>query len=742
IEHLSAEDRALMGAVARCVFNGNEGRLRDQVERAVLPETPAPALFPPRKPHAGNTVLQPPENLQGFNGYGGHSAEGDEYVIWLPSGAATPAPWCNVLANEIFGSVVSEAGGAYTFAENAHEFRLTPWHNDPLTDSCGEAIWLRDEETGEFWSPTPAPTRSNDPYLIAHGFGYTRYEHAHSDLRSELSVFAARKQPVKLSLLKLRNAGARARRISVTGYVEWVLGEQRTHSAPHVRTRVGPLSGANRAGTRIDARAHVRSGMRALLAQHPFDIARDRNSSCARAGVAQFQQAQLHRLLARCEHAQFAAQIRMRVFVARVAEAMRDQVRIVAARRRWRRRPELAGFLVAQPNRFAARIGERIVVPRRQPELVRVFGERVGAAGFGNHAAENFIGQHVAPGRGCGGAGRKPDHIFVAFRRMPAVAVEALQVFRRLQNRVAGVRFARRKQRGRGRFRQDRALDLIAQAAFVAVEHAARDRAHQCAVFGGKMFDPPGVHATRSRAAARLGGGGDQIEDVFLQFLPITRALLVPDQQIGVQAARGPPAVRLDQLPHQVDLRGVGDARQHYRQVAGDAVFPQRRLSRQSRRRARVRAVRRVQQPRSDPFVKLRVARADVQLLHHHLLVRPCQFEHAVVQMRLAILVRQRQRVLARGGDAGDQVDADRAAGRNLHAASYRHAWVEHRAGAVFQRLSVERQRVCRIAQPAQEFLAIGFESGDAGRRTAHAHLVQQPGIFFLDGPRTPRCQQ
>jgi cyclic beta-1,2-glucan synthetase len=280
IEHLSAEDRALMGAVARCVFNGNEGRLRDQVERAVLPETPAPALFPPRKPHAGNTVLQP-ENLQGFNGYGGHSAGGDEYVIWLPSGAATPAPWCNVLANEIFGSVVSEAGGAYTFAENAHEFRLTPWHNDPLTDSCGEAIWLRDEETGEFWSPTPAPTRSNDPYLIAHGFGYTRYEHAHSDLRSELSVFAARKQPVKLSLLKLRNAGARARRISVTGYVEWVLGEQRTHSAPHVRTRVDPLSGANLAGNFYNDVFGSRVAFHALDAQ-PQQRSSDRRAFIGR----------------------------------------------------------------------------------------------------------------------------------------------------------------------------------------------------------------------------------------------------------------------------------------------------------------------------------------------------------------------------------------------------------------------------------------------------------------------------
>jgi len=245
VEHLSGEDRALMEAVARWTFNGDEGRLRDQVERAAAQEAASPASPPARKLHAGGAALSPPDNLEGFNGYGGHDAETGEYVIWLPPGARTPAPWCNVLSNERFGSVVSESGGAYTFAENAHEFRLTPWRNDPLTDACGEAIWLRDEETGEFWSPTPMPTPGSGGYRVRHGFGCSRYEHVHADLHSELDVFVAQAQPVKLSLLKLRNGSARARRISVTGYVEWVLGEQRAACAPHVRVRADMDSGAN-----------------------------------------------------------------------------------------------------------------------------------------------------------------------------------------------------------------------------------------------------------------------------------------------------------------------------------------------------------------------------------------------------------------------------------------------------------------------------------------------------------------
>ncbi|MEO7148897.1 MAG: glucoamylase family protein, partial [Rhodanobacteraceae bacterium] len=279
IEHLPAEDRALMLAVARCVFNGNEGRLRDQIgrtapEREVVAPT-TPALLPARKPHVGTITLQAPADLRGFNGYGGHSMDGSEYVIWLPPGSPTPAPWCNVLANEGFGSVVSEAGGAYSFAENAHEFRLTPWYNDPVTDSSGEAFWLRDEETGEFWSPTSMPSPSNDPYLTRHGFGYTVFEHVHSDIASELTVFVAREAPVKLSLLKLRNAGTYPRRVSVTGYVEWVLGEQRSGNGPRVQTRPDPATGAILAHNfyndvfsqrlafhALDARGAVRSGDR------------------------------------------------------------------------------------------------------------------------------------------------------------------------------------------------------------------------------------------------------------------------------------------------------------------------------------------------------------------------------------------------------------------------------------------------------------------------------------------------
>jgi cyclic beta-1,2-glucan synthetase len=91
------------------------------------------------------------------NGLGGFTRDGHEYVITLQPGQMTPAPWVNVLANPFFGTVISESGAAYTWVENSHEFRLTPWSDDPVQDTTGEAIYIRDEQTGQFWSPTPRP---------------------------------------------------------------------------------------------------------------------------------------------------------------------------------------------------------------------------------------------------------------------------------------------------------------------------------------------------------------------------------------------------------------------------------------------------------------------------------------------------------------------------------------------------------------------------------------------------------
>jgi cellobiose phosphorylase len=149
-----------------------------------------------------------------------------------------------VIANSEFGTVISESGSAYTWGENAHEFRLTPWHNDPVTDASGEAFFLRDEESGIFWSPTPLPVRGTGPYVTRHGFGYSVFEHAEDGIRSELQVYVAPDAAVKFSVLKVTNNSGRDRRLSATGYVEWVLGDTRPKSTMHVMTETDPATGA------------------------------------------------------------------------------------------------------------------------------------------------------------------------------------------------------------------------------------------------------------------------------------------------------------------------------------------------------------------------------------------------------------------------------------------------------------------------------------------------------------------
>ena len=156
----------------------------------------------------------------------------------------TPAPWVNVLANPEFGSVVSESGSAYTWAENAHEYRLSPWHNDPVGDPTGEAFYLRDEESGRFWSPSPQPCCGETPYTTRHGFGYSVFEHVEDGIQTELWTYVALDAAIKFSLVKVRNLSGRPRRLSITGYVEWVLGDLRPKSAMHVVTEIDVNGGA------------------------------------------------------------------------------------------------------------------------------------------------------------------------------------------------------------------------------------------------------------------------------------------------------------------------------------------------------------------------------------------------------------------------------------------------------------------------------------------------------------------
>jgi cyclic beta-1,2-glucan synthetase len=241
---ITSESRALLFAVARVVLTGRRGTLADQVER--LQPTPAVAPRVPRRAPASGVVAPEDQSrkLEFFNGIGGFDVQGREYVVAPPDGQNTPVPWINVIANPGFGFQIASDGGGYTWARNSRENALTPWSNDPVSNRPGEAIYLRDEETNELWSVAPAPIRhENARYSCAHGLGYTRFEHVSHGLGAELTVFVPLEDPIKICRLRLRNESPRRRSVSVTAYVEWVLGPSRTAGAPHVWTEMD-VSGA------------------------------------------------------------------------------------------------------------------------------------------------------------------------------------------------------------------------------------------------------------------------------------------------------------------------------------------------------------------------------------------------------------------------------------------------------------------------------------------------------------------
>ncbi|RPI10970.1 MAG: cyclic beta 1-2 glucan synthetase, partial [Zetaproteobacteria bacterium] len=245
-DQISSEDRILLQAVARAILTDARGTLAAQIARRGPGEAPVPTLVTTRAHRADPPEIAGPprRDLLYFNGLGGFTADGREYVITTADGHVTPAPWANVLANPEFGTVISESGSAYSWSENAHEYRLTPWRNDPVSDDSGEAIYLRDDESGHVWSPTPLPSRGTRPYITRHGFGYSVFEHAEVGIRSELWVYVAVDAPIKFSVLKVRNESGRSRRLSATGYAEWVLGDLRSKSSMHVVTELDPGSGA------------------------------------------------------------------------------------------------------------------------------------------------------------------------------------------------------------------------------------------------------------------------------------------------------------------------------------------------------------------------------------------------------------------------------------------------------------------------------------------------------------------
>lgn len=229
---ISESDHILLASEARVILSTRHGSLSDQVKRTRMLPFP-PVKLKSIKQIAESHTSTPFPHLDFFNGYGGFSAQGDEYTIILKAGETTPAPWINIIANPEFGFQVSESGAGYTWSSNSRENQLTPWSNDPVCDPAGEAFFIRDRDSDALWSPTAAPIRlPKTVYTAHHGQGYSRFETYAYGISSELDQFVLPDHPVKISRLVLENRSKGLRRLSISGYVEWVLGFSRPSMAP------------------------------------------------------------------------------------------------------------------------------------------------------------------------------------------------------------------------------------------------------------------------------------------------------------------------------------------------------------------------------------------------------------------------------------------------------------------------------------------------------------------------------
>lgn len=174
--------------------------------------------------------------LQFFNGLGGFSQNSEEYIICLRDGRSTPAPWVNVIANEKFGFICTESGGGYTWHMNSSQNKLTTWINDPITDIPSEAIYIHDVQSGELWNCAPSPIREMEMYTIRHGFGYTLFHHISHGLEQDLVQFAAVNEPVKISIVKLKNLTGQQKEINLAYFLKPVLGTDYGQTLPYIVT--------------------------------------------------------------------------------------------------------------------------------------------------------------------------------------------------------------------------------------------------------------------------------------------------------------------------------------------------------------------------------------------------------------------------------------------------------------------------------------------------------------------------
>ena len=254
---ISLEDVNLLDTVARVILKGDGRSMEEQVNTRREYQLPKIMQFTDVIPQYETPEDVIPDLLY-FNGQGGFTSDRSEYIIRLEKGQNTPAPWINVIANQRFGFIVSEAGSGYTWYSNSRENKLTPWNNDAVSDSPGEAIYINDEDIGRHWSITSLPIREEEPYTIKHGFGYSIFGHTSNGIEQKLTQFVPVDETVKISIVNLLNISNHRRHLSLTYYIRPILGVTDQQTAMYIKT------GINESGDLV-------GGLRTLLIENSYN---------------------------------------------------------------------------------------------------------------------------------------------------------------------------------------------------------------------------------------------------------------------------------------------------------------------------------------------------------------------------------------------------------------------------------------------------------------------------------------
>jgi cyclic beta-1,2-glucan synthetase len=242
---LHGATREMLHAIARVLLVARHGSIGKQVllrtEKSRNEAVSAAPIYNRKSalPYKNFPVQALPE-LEFFNGLGGFASNGREYVIRLQEGEQTPAPWINVIANPSFGFHVSAQGSGYTWSENSRENQLTSWSNDALSDPIGEIMYVYDKDDRQLYTASAQPLQDNGTYITRHGFGYSRFEHQVNGLSLDLLQYVPLADSIKISRLTLHNHSGRTRRLSVTGFTEWVLGTSRNAAGAFTTTALDP----------------------------------------------------------------------------------------------------------------------------------------------------------------------------------------------------------------------------------------------------------------------------------------------------------------------------------------------------------------------------------------------------------------------------------------------------------------------------------------------------------------------